>query len=182
MKSQGRSVLQRNAKQDLILISSKIFWYSCDLDVFCDKGMAIPQIKFGFFLASFLHCLAFYWNFDLATLEVSIRTNRVPHLCTVLKRLLLQINPAKLSGYFHSCLRVEKSVGKLLVVTVHSGKYKAGTIDFLVKRLFSETDMWCHGFQAVIFKSYVLLISINIVYITMKAHNNQVFGKSSQFH
>ena len=41
-----------------------------NLDVFCDKGMAIPQIRFGFFLTfeqcvwpfltSFQHCLAFY--------------------------------------------------------------------------------------------------------------------------
>jgi len=43
--------------------------------------MAIPEIKFGFFsglwavglafLASFLHCLPFYWNFHLATLIYS---------------------------------------------------------------------------------------------------------------
>ena len=51
MKSQGRPVLPHNAKQDLILISKKQFWYSCILDVFYDKGMEIPQIKFGFFLA-----------------------------------------------------------------------------------------------------------------------------------
>ena len=51
MKSQGRSVLQHNAKQDLTLISKKKIFYSYNLDVFCDKGMAIPQIKFGFFLA-----------------------------------------------------------------------------------------------------------------------------------
>jgi len=50
MKSQGRSVLQYNAKQDLILISKQIFF-----DIFviymllCGKGMAIPQTKFGFF-------------------------------------------------------------------------------------------------------------------------------------
>jgi len=50
-ESQGRSVLQYNAKQDLILISKKKFWYACNLCVFCDKGMAIPHIKFGFFLA-----------------------------------------------------------------------------------------------------------------------------------
>jgi len=66
----GRSVLQYNAKQDLILISKRNFLCSCNLDVFCDRGMAILQIKFGFFLAfeqsawpflaSFLHCLAFY--------------------------------------------------------------------------------------------------------------------------
>jgi len=43
MKSQGRSVLQYNAKQDLILISKKQNWYSCNLDVFCDKGIAILQ-------------------------------------------------------------------------------------------------------------------------------------------
>jgi len=29
----------------------KNFWYACNLRVFCDKGMAIPHIKFGFFLA-----------------------------------------------------------------------------------------------------------------------------------
>jgi len=28
----------------------KIFLYSCNLDVFCDKGMTMPQIKFGCFL------------------------------------------------------------------------------------------------------------------------------------
>jgi len=54
------------------------FWYFCNFDVFCDKGMAIPQINFGFFwplnsrfglfLVSFLHCLAFYWNFHLEIL------------------------------------------------------------------------------------------------------------------
>jgi len=43
MKSQARSVLQYNAKQDLILISKKQNWYSCNLDVFCDKGIAILQ-------------------------------------------------------------------------------------------------------------------------------------------
>jgi len=51
MKSEGRSVLQYNAKQDLILISKNFFSYSCNLDAFCGKGKAIPQIKFGFFLA-----------------------------------------------------------------------------------------------------------------------------------
>jgi len=51
MKSQGRSVLQYNAKQDLIFIWKKKLSCSCNLDVFCDKRMAIPQIKFDFFLA-----------------------------------------------------------------------------------------------------------------------------------
>ena len=46
-----KEVLQHDAKQDLILVSKKKIWYSCNLDVFCGKGMAIPQIKFGFFLA-----------------------------------------------------------------------------------------------------------------------------------
>ena len=48
-------------------------WFSCNFDVFCDKGMTITQIKFGFywplnsrfglFLAYFLHCLAFLLKF-----------------------------------------------------------------------------------------------------------------------
>ena len=51
MKSQGRSALQYNAKQDLILISKRNFSCSCNLDGFCERGMAILQTKFGFFLA-----------------------------------------------------------------------------------------------------------------------------------
>jgi len=60
MKSQGRSVLQYNAKEDLILISKKKL-FSCNFDVFCDKGMAIPQIKFGFFSGLQTVGLAFFW-------------------------------------------------------------------------------------------------------------------------
>jgi len=37
MKSQGRSVLQYNAKQELILISKKIFFDIFNLDVFVTK-------------------------------------------------------------------------------------------------------------------------------------------------
>ena len=45
-----KSVLQYNDKQDLILISKKIFFlYACNLDVFRDKGMVISQIKLVFF-------------------------------------------------------------------------------------------------------------------------------------
>jgi len=45
------SSLQHNAKQELISHRNfeHICLYSCNLDAFCDKGMAIPQIKFGFF-------------------------------------------------------------------------------------------------------------------------------------
>jgi len=51
MKRQRKSVLQYNVKQDFILISKKMFFDILNLDVFCDIGMAIPQIKFVFFLA-----------------------------------------------------------------------------------------------------------------------------------
>jgi len=69
MKSQGRSVLQYNAKQDLILISKKNFFDMLVIYVFfCDKRMVIPLIKLSFFLAfkqsvwpfSGLFLLAFY--------------------------------------------------------------------------------------------------------------------------
>jgi len=49
MKRQRKSVLQYNVKQDFILISKKMFFDILNLDVFCDIGMAIPQIKFVFF-------------------------------------------------------------------------------------------------------------------------------------
>jgi len=70
MKRQRKSVLQYMVKQDFILISKKMFFDILNLDIFCDKGMAIPQIKFGFFLAfkqsvwpvSGLF-LAFFWLF-----------------------------------------------------------------------------------------------------------------------
>ena len=59
MQSQGRSVLQYNAKQDLILILKKIFLYSCNSDIFCDKTMAIPQMKF----VSFWSLFSIIWLF-----------------------------------------------------------------------------------------------------------------------
>jgi len=49
MKSPGRSLLQYNPMQDLILVSKKMFYDILNIDVFCDKGTAKPQIKFGFF-------------------------------------------------------------------------------------------------------------------------------------
>ena len=49
MKSQGRSVLQYNAKQDLISISKKNFFDMLVIQIlFSDKRMAIPWIEFFF--------------------------------------------------------------------------------------------------------------------------------------
>ena len=39
------------------------FWYSCNLDVFCDKRMAILQIKFGYFSGLETVGLAFFGLF-----------------------------------------------------------------------------------------------------------------------
>ena len=51
IKSQGRSVLKYNGKQDLILISKKKFWCSCDLDVFVPKEQQYCKQSLAFLLA-----------------------------------------------------------------------------------------------------------------------------------
>ena len=82
-KDVGRSVFQYKAKQDLILISKRNFWCSCNLDVFCDRGMAILQIKFGFFSGLLNSRLGLFWPlFCIVWLFIEIFIWK-PWLCRV---------------------------------------------------------------------------------------------------
>jgi len=78
MKNQGRSDLQYNAKRDLILNSKKKI---VDLDVFCDKGMAMPQIRFGILFSVKTECLSYVFKLILLTARAPISNQFVERTC-----------------------------------------------------------------------------------------------------